>query len=258
MNLDENGARPEQQLSANPAPINSDHLQSVLPTQKGNQVDVWLQRASHLSQFGLFIFTALAIYFTVIPLYQKALLDEAIARKEIELKEANAAREKAYSHLRFFILSQFVFRAGSLCTGLLWQPPPKLEPLGKPSLPIKPSFAELLESDVPACLTRVVEEHTPLKDLRPEDRKLFDESLLALSGDLLNIRQSAKAEYDEVPKRAAVDRNALSPPGELGEEELTAYQKRVRDLSIWKEQSRIGAAYGKAIRERLMTLLPKK
>ena len=49
--------------------------------------DKWLPRLSHFSQFGLFIFTVGTIYFTVIPLYQKALLEEAIAKKEIELRK---------------------------------------------------------------------------------------------------------------------------------------------------------------------------
>ncbi|MDO8776376.1 MAG: hypothetical protein Q7K57_48225, partial [Burkholderiaceae bacterium] len=58
---------------------------------KASWFDIWLPRLSHLSQFGLFLFTVATIYFTVIPLYQKALLDEAIAKKEIDLRDATAA-----------------------------------------------------------------------------------------------------------------------------------------------------------------------
>ena len=53
-----------------------------------------MPRLSHLSQFGLFLFTVGTIYFTVIPLCQKALLEEAIAKKEMELKETTAALVK--------------------------------------------------------------------------------------------------------------------------------------------------------------------
>ena len=128
-------------------------------------------------------------------------------------------------------------------------------------------FGELFELDVPACLNRAAEEYFPLKDLRPEDRKLFDQSLLALSRELLNIRQLAKAEYDEVPKRAAADLSALPPPGELRGTALKViakfvspevYQKYVLDAVIAEEQSRIGETRGSTIRQRILTLLPKK
>ena len=84
---------------------------------------------------------------------------------------------------------------------------------------------------------------------------------------MLNIRQLAKAEYDEVPKRAAADLSALPPPGELRGEALKViakfvspevYQKYVLDAVIAEEQSRIGETYGSTIRQRILTLLPKK
>ena len=266
MSLDEGGARSEPQPNANAAETSSDSPESLIPIHKRNQLDVWLQRLSHLSQFGLFLFTVWTIFFTVIPLYQKALLDEAIAKKEVEVKEANGALERAYGRIKFTIQKDFVFMAGAECTNLLWHPEPSINPPGKP-LPKKPPFGELFELDVPACLNRAAEEYFPLKDLRPEDRKLFDQSLLALSRELLNIRQLAKAEYDEVPKRAAADLSALPPPGELRGEALKViakfvssevYQKYVLDAVIAEEQSRIGETYGSTIRQRILTLLPKK
>lgn len=266
MNLEESGTKSEPQLDANTAPTSSDHPESLIPIYRGSKLDVWLQRLSHLSQVGLFIFTAWAIYFTVIPLYQKALLDEAIAKKEVELKEANAALERAYVRIKFTILKDFVFMAGARCSGLHMHPKPSLKPLGK-SLRENPPFAELFDLDVPACLTRAAEEYLPLKDLRPEDQKRFDQSLFTLSQELVPLWQRAKAEYDEVPKRAAADPSALTPPDEFKGRALKiieklvspeVHQKYVLEATIAEEQSRIWKTYGDMIRQKILTLAPIK
>jgi len=258
VNVNESSAGSEPQPNANAAETSSDSPE-LIPINNSNQLDVWLQRLSHLSQIGLFLFTAWALYFTVIPLYQKALLDEAIARKEVQLKEANTELGKAYERIKFSVLKDFVFMAGARCSDLLYR-----EPLRGKHLP---PFGELFELDVPACLTGAAEEYTPLKVLKPEDRKLFDASLLVLSRELLNIRQLAKAEYDEVPKRAAADPSALPSPREVRGEALKViaklvspevYQRYVLEFTIEEEQPRIGGSYGDAIRQRVLTLLPKK
>ena len=183
----------------------------------GNRLDIYLQRFSYVSQIVLCLLTAWALFYTVIPLYQKALLDEAIAkkevelkeataataRKEVELKEASAALEKAYRRIKFSVVKDFVFMTGAKCTNLLWRPQPPLGPLGKPPPSTPPPFTELFELDVPGCITREAEKYLPLEELRPEDRKLFDNNISALNQELPIIRERVKAEYDEVPKRAA-------------------------------------------------------
>ena len=258
MSLDENGARSEPQPNANAVETSSDLPGSLSSIHKSNRFDIWLKRLSHFSQIGLFLFTAWALYFTVIPLYQKAILDEAIAKKEIELKEANIELEKAYGRIKFSVLKDFVFMAGARCSDLKYREPLRGKPL--------PPFAELFELDVPACLTKAAEEYTPLKVLKPGDRKLLDQSLHTLSRELLNIRQRAKAEYDDVPKRAAANPNALTPPGEDRGELLKliaklvspeVYQRYALEAIIEEEQSRIGNTYGDTIRQTVLTLIPK-
>lgn len=170
--------------------------QANKPVRETQQLDVWLLRLSHFSQFGLFLFTVGAIYFTVIPLYQKALLDEAIAKKEVELKDANAALERAYARIRTEVVKDYVFFAGAECSGL-FEPPEPLLPLGKP-VPARLSRADkLLALDVPACLTTAAKESVSLQELRSEDRKLLDQRLLALGDEVLALRQRAIAAYKE-------------------------------------------------------------
>ncbi len=231
--------------------------------RENKQLDVWLQRLSHFSQFGLFLFTIWAIYFTVIPLYQKALLDEAIAKKEVELKEAGAALERAYVRVKATILKDFVFIAGAECSGLLDLPKPSLPLLREPSSARLPFAEKLFALDVPACLTRAAEESASLKDLRPEDRKLFDQKLLTLSEELSNLRKRAMAEHNEVPKRAAANPKALPPPDGVTGQMLEflakrkspeVHQRHILEATIEGEQSRIGTTYASMIRLKIATL----
>ena len=51
----------------------------------------------------------------MIPLYQKAILDEAIARKKLKLKKTKAALDKAYVSVREIATRQFVSMANEKC-----------------------------------------------------------------------------------------------------------------------------------------------
>lgn len=62
--------------------------------------DIYLSRATGLVQIGLFIVTLLTLYFTVIPLYKNAQLEEVIAKKELELASLNRALSDLYVRVR--------------------------------------------------------------------------------------------------------------------------------------------------------------
>jgi hypothetical protein len=62
------------------------------------QVD-WFARASHISQVFLLVLAGVGYFYTVLPVYQKALLDEEIAQKTILLNE----REKRVAELNLEI-----------------------------------------------------------------------------------------------------------------------------------------------------------
>jgi hypothetical protein len=54
---------------------------------KGSQFDVWVQRISHMSQLGLLILATFGYFYTVRPIYTKSILEEEIAKKQLEMKE---------------------------------------------------------------------------------------------------------------------------------------------------------------------------
>ena len=78
-------------------------------------LDIWLPRISHFSQFGLFVVTLGSLYFVVLPIYKVSVLDEAIARKEIELKESNELVEQNYKQVRKFAIEQFTYSVFANC-----------------------------------------------------------------------------------------------------------------------------------------------
>lgn len=49
-------------------------------------IDAVLQRLSHASQLGLLLLAIFGYFYTVLPVYQKSLLDEEIAKKTLELR----------------------------------------------------------------------------------------------------------------------------------------------------------------------------
>ena len=56
-----------------------------------NKIDVFLSRVSHVSQFVLVAFAIFGYFYTVRPIYQKEVLSEDIAKKEVELSKLKTA-----------------------------------------------------------------------------------------------------------------------------------------------------------------------
>ncbi|EOV8839389.1 hypothetical protein ACNY9Y_001346 [Cronobacter dublinensis] len=52
-----------------------------------NKIDTFLSRISHISQFVLVAFAIFGYFYTVRPIYQKEILSEEIAKKEVELNK---------------------------------------------------------------------------------------------------------------------------------------------------------------------------
>lgn len=219
------------------------------------KIDIWLQRISHVSQFGLFVFTIGTIYSTVVPLYQKALLDEAVAKKEMELGKVSAALEKAYTRIRFFAVREYVFNAGSECSGVLIR---QSEPLPLSARgPVRSIADEIFDIDVPSCLLRVERETKSLRDLNDMDLKLLRGKILRLGEKLSTLKGRALAEYNEVSNRAKVNPNSIPPPTGFTARSLGAikdlmppdmFAKQLKSASIGEERARIAFGYANDVR----------
>ncbi|ENC9862109.1 coiled-coil domain-containing protein [Klebsiella variicola] len=64
-----------------------------------SKVDLYLSRISHLSQFVLVAFAIFGYFYTVRPIYQKELLSEEIAKKEVDLNTLKNELHKSTEQL---------------------------------------------------------------------------------------------------------------------------------------------------------------
>lgn len=171
--------------------------------QAPNWFDVWLPRLSHVAQFGLFVFAIGGFYFTVLPLYQKALLEEAIAMKEVQLTAATNALDSAYSRNRTYAVREFYITAARPCS---MGPLPHREKLERvPSnTNMQPEVAWIYSVDVSTCLRDAASKTIGLADLQPIDRKLFDAAVAKLGADMVEFRRSSLMQYQTAPSKISI------------------------------------------------------
>lgn len=202
-------------------------------------LDTWLPRISHFSQFGLFVVTIGALYFTVLPLYQKAVLEEAIARKEVELAASEKSLEQSYVRLRAFAVKEFVFGAGMQCSSLML-PPRTLRALNQKSSPTPSAAEEIFGINAGACLKEEFQKSKSLKELRPSDLKTLASHVESIAAELTERRDAALKEYQRVPQRAKTDPSILKPLGPFSESMLVFLSKS--QPAAWIEASRFSLA----------------
>lgn len=146
------------------------------PSSAPHVLDVWLPRFSNLAQVVLLALTVGSLFLTVLPLYQKTLLDEAIAKKEIELKAATAALETKYMQLRRFAVRDYIRFTVPGCVGMLRKIPESADERLPPD--------DTLTLDIKPCIVNAEPTMRALSELRNEDR-LFFRAQLELVGDRL-------------------------------------------------------------------------
>ncbi len=164
---------------------------SVGPTDR---LDKWLPRVSHGAQFFLSIVTAASLFYTVVPLYQKAILEESLAKREVELKAVEKTLDAQYVQVRDFFVRGFVMFSGPECTGLMLPP----ERLTDGSIKSRDRFDELTNIDPSGCLLKALEHSGHNSQLRPQDAKTFESSVRRVADELIAIKasfQKKKVDY---------------------------------------------------------------
>lgn len=190
-------------------------------TQLLHWVDVWLPRLSHFAQFGLFLLTLGGFYFTVLPLYQKALLEEAIAKKELELATTTKVLDQSYSRIRTYAMREFYFNAAPTCSGLVLHRQDASASTERTEK--KQTRAELIFAiNVPTCLQDMAEKTVALSELRSDDRKLFDTAITQLSVEMVELRKASLIQYETASSRVT-DATVKALPSE-------SYRVRAQEL----------------------------
>lgn len=221
--------------------------------------DVWLPRLSHFAQFGLFLFTLGISYFTVLPLYQKAVLEESIAKKEIEYNELNKSLDVSYTRLRSYSMKQFYIEAMPVCSMLVFIGSKQATEEDKR----KSRAEQLFELNVPECLTNLGEKVEALNELRPSDRKTFEAELNQIGRKIAAKRTELKAVYENAAQRVTdADFAALSK--DLYTVQAQVFIERIRGgipdpaarrkISESVAKEKIGSQYQDFIRDQLRSL----
>lgn len=161
------------------------------PTSE-SRLDRLLTRFSHISQTGLFVLTSATLYFTVVPLYKTALLEEQISRKEIELKELETKQENQYQSLRKVTLDSFVAISIRCFFGEIARP----EDIGIKK-PEKKSDAPL-NRKIEECISDYSRKLPYLQFLNGHDTSLLQSEVRAINADILSYRAYYKELYDKV------------------------------------------------------------
>lgn len=199
-------------------------VNTVAPTP-GNEhpkFDQWLQRLSHLAQCALCIFTIGTIYTTVIPLYQKTLLDEAIARKEIELKNITTLWDKAYKRVLVSTANDFVNTAVRECG---FFPPLDRSPSAEKTSMFS---GNVFETDINTCLQGNLKRIMARGELSPNDQAKFESVVNTLSSNLRKIELEAISQFRNVIVIAEKSPEKLPTP-KLG----TFEQEAENNLKKW-------------------------
>lgn len=231
-------------------------------TNAASRFDIYLQRFSSLAQIGLAIFTIVTIYTTVIPLYQKSLLEESIAKKETELKKLTIALENAYSKVRKNAIKDFVLVASAECSGLLNK---KIDNINASKNNQKePSFGDMIfEITVSSCIVEISRNSKALNELQAGDLDIFNEQISRIQKDLLTLKKEAWTKYKnvaEIPlnKLPQIDQNSPSYrtlqtiSTLISPESFKKYQTKI---IIEEEELRIASEYSRAVREKILSLL---
>ena len=193
------------------------------PPAKQSIWDLWLVRGSHVAQFGLFILTLWALFYTVIPLYRTAALEEQIARREVELKTLEqklaetdqalkAANEKMYHRSRDEVLRGLVISAGAQCSGLLRPVAPLLRLREKPRPP-----RPLLDIDVAECLGTELVKRKPETVLRPEDLHFLRDTIDRKAATLAQDRSDSLSVIDQMRTKDTAELEAIAQRGPVAQ-----------------------------------------
>lgn len=233
------------------------------------RVDVWLQRISYISQFGLFLITIATIYLTVIPLYQKALLDEAIAQQEIKLKELNETIENQYASFRKIVVKNYVKFAYLECMEINKGIKELQKMFNDSSVEIKgvteTSLENDLKIDIPSCLQQTLLELDQFHELRTEDQKVLQERIQAMSQEISNLKEQGLAEFNKINSLTEIEIEELPLDridyyqielmkildSNLSDEEQ---RKRINSIKIKRGRIRIVKTYFHNIYEKIKTL----
>lgn len=165
---------------------------------QNNKIDFWLQRIGYLSQIGTLIVMVITIFYTVMPLYRTASLEESISKKEIELKLLTNKIKKYETKERSLVLAGYVSRVSYDCTSL--SKPSSLSSFSINTPPEKHKLT-MLSENIEDCLKKQEYVDNVINNLSSEDKLTFKINLDLLIDKIGKLRKEKIAEYYNVENK---------------------------------------------------------
>lgn len=168
-----------------------------------NSVDTWFLRAAQTATVLGVAVAVFGYFYTVRPIYQKALLDEAIAKKELEIKETNSALAVSYARLKGHAIANLV-QNSSVC-----QTYTMTIMIGNDhimSTSKEKDMEKYLSRSVSTCLKQAVAKTPDLATLQIGDHDALMREIDRIGNKLDNERLVAIEEAKNLRARAIKDR----------------------------------------------------
>ena len=154
----------------------------------------------NVAQIILAAATIDAFFFTVIPLYQKAAVDEQVAKQQVKLENLEQQIRAGYERIRADVVRQYFFSAGSKCMALL--DPPALTLGAKQPV----DFSEhALSLDVPACMRAELHSLNIANDITPADFVAFSTAVDRTSRAVSIAQLAARARVAAIDPAGAIN-----------------------------------------------------
>ncbi|KLQ31005.1 hypothetical protein U0102_15945 [Enterobacter hormaechei] len=181
-----------------------------------SKFDLWLVRISYIAQVGLFFLTIFTIYFTVIPIYQNASLQESIAKKEIEYKQLERKENELYIHLRSEYLKRISVVLITTCspTNILMRQPSRKE-MDKPHKQKMDELKAVFDRDVGECLRETVSNSSYLKELKVNDQKKVSSSIDTITLGIKSLHDKYSDKLKDTSELLQLGRGKASHSSEL-------------------------------------------
>lgn len=179
------------------------------------KIDLYLSRVSQVIQIGLFATTLFTIYYTVIPLYKNAQLEESLARKELEYDSLRARSEKTLSKINRWEYRQFAMSSAE-CSGL-----PKILLVND----VKPEIENYPPGEIIACLRKTLSEYD-FTEISASQRAVLEGRISAMASGLNSLYQDSLSAYDDYP--VVLDRQLSE--GKVPESSIDVVDKAFNEL----------------------------
>lgn len=168
-----------------------------------SKIDSYLNRASQASQIVLVVFAIFGYFYTVRPIYQKEILSEDIAKKEVEYKQLQKKERDLYIHLKKEYIKKFF-------TGMMFECSPSSDIISSfkkiDSLDDFNSrndislYIKTLDDDIPKCLTNLFNNNYYIRELNKADQLELLDKMRGLFPEIYKIRDRYKRDLNDEDK----------------------------------------------------------